>query len=169
MMRSAFSLAAILPVACAGANADSAWDAHKDVALSVSPLVREIAASDTFLGCKAHPNSDRFEAICDVCNVDFYGDKDLPFNADPDTDASIVGVKGWATHFYHEIERDPADNVLRVVVTGERDSEKFATTDLNADAIQSLFDDANAWCQARGKGEFRLLKYDIDPFLEETA
>lgn len=165
-MRLSFVLAATVLTACVGANADAAWDAHKEVALDVSPLNREIAASDTFLGCKAHPEREKFEAICDVCNVDFYADKDLPFNADPDTEAPVVGMKGWATHFYHEIERDAEDDVLRVAITGERASEKFATRELNGDTVQALFDEANAWCQARGRGEFRVLKNDIESFVQ---
>jgi hypothetical protein len=168
MTRLSTSLAAVLP-ACAVGGADGNWDAHKDVALDVSPLVREIAASDTFLACKAHPRVDRFEAICDVCNVDFYPDKDLPFSADPDTDAPVIGVKGWATHFYHEIERNADDDSLRVVVTGERASEKFETRELNANTVQALFDEANAWCQARGDGEFRVLRNDIEPFIERVS
>lgn len=155
------TLAAVLP-ACAGAGA---MDAYQQEALSASPLKREIAASDLFLGCKPHPEKDRFDAICDVCNVDIYADKDLPFNADPDTDAPIVGVKGWATHFYHELKNDADTGAPKIIVTGERATKSYATRALDGKAIQSLFDEANAWCQARESGEFRVLKNEIESFV----
>ncbi|MEM7330246.1 MAG: hypothetical protein AAF437_15995 [Pseudomonadota bacterium] len=168
MKRLAIPLAAVLP-ACAAAGADDAMTALKQQALDVSPLKREIAASDTFFSCNAHPEPDRYDAICEICNVDLFPDKDLPFNADPETDAPVVGVKGWATHYYHEFK--PRDGVPepRISATGERASEKFETRDLSVAAIQALFDEANAWCKARGDGEFRLLKNDIVSFVDGVA
>lgn len=165
MKRLSLSLAAVLP-ACA---VDGAMEPYKQEALSVSPLKREIAAADIYLGCKPHPRKDRFDAICDVCNVDLYPDKDLPFNADPDIDAPIVGVRGWATHFYHEIETDPNTGMPSVAITGERASEKFETRELDSATIHALFDEATAWCRARGVGEFRLLKNEIDAFSGEVS
>lgn len=157
------SLAAALP-ACA-ASQGGPMDEFKRQAQTISPVNRAIAASDTFFFCKAHPEADRFDALCEICNVDLYADKDLPFNADPDTDAPIVGVKGWATHFYHEYKPRDGDPNPRIAVTGEHASQKFTTRDLRSDAIEALFADANAWCQARGEGEFRVLKNEIETFV----
>ncbi|MEL7032414.1 MAG: hypothetical protein AAGL97_02145 [Pseudomonadota bacterium] len=164
MKRLSLSLAAVLP-ACAAAGADSKVDAYKQAALGVSPLNREIAASESFIECRVLPQSEYYGAICDVCNVDLYADKDLPFNADPDTEAPIIGVKGWATHFYHEIERAEADLAPKIGATGERASKRFETSTLEIEAIETLFDEANAWCQARESGEFRELKNEIEAFV----
>ncbi|MEM9180855.1 MAG: hypothetical protein AAGA89_14165 [Pseudomonadota bacterium] len=162
------SLAAALP-ACAAAGSDPAIESYKQAALGVSPLNREIAASESFIECRVLPETEKFGAICDVCNVDFYPDKDLPFNADPDTEAPIIGVKGWATHFYHEIDRANAGAAPKIAVTGERATKRFGTSVLEAEAIQALFDEANAWCQAREKGELRVLKNDIEGFVGGLA
>ena len=157
------TLAAILPACAAGA--DGGMEALKAQAINTSPLEREIAASNTFYFCKEHPNPARFVALCEACSVDFYANKDLPFNADPDTEAPIVGVKGWATHFYHEYKPWDDDPEPRITVTGERAYQKFETDDLTVSAIESLFDEANAWCQDRRAGEFQVLKNEIESFV----
>ena len=161
------TLAAALP-ACA-ASQMGAMASYKEQALNASPLKREIVASETFYFCREHPNADRFDALCEICNVDFYPDKDLPFNADPDADAPIIGVKGWATHFYHEFKPRDGDPMPRIAVTGERASQKFETTDLSEQAIRALFEDANAWCAARGAGELRVTKNEIAAFVGGLA
>ena len=120
----------------------------------------------TFFSCDAHPNPDRYDAICEVCNVDVYPDKDLPFNADPDTEAPIVGVKGWATHYYHEFKPWGDDPEPRISSTGERASQKFETTSISIRAINVLFDEANAWCRERGDGEQTILKREVVAFVE---
>lgn len=153
-------------VACTAAGADTSMESFKAQAVANAPLEREIAASVTFFSCDEHPNPDRFDAICEVCNVDFYPDKDLPFNADPDTDAPVVGVKGWATHYYHEFKPWGDDPEPRISVTGERASQKFETTSLSVRAINVLFDEANAWCRERGDGEQTILKREIEAFVE---
>lgn len=163
MKRLGVTLAAALP-ACA-ASVDSGMDAYKAQAINASPLKREIAASTTFYFCKAHPEPDRYDALCEICNVDLYADKDLPFNADLDTDAPIVGVKGWATHIYHEYKPWGDDAAPRISATGERASQKFETDELNVQAIESLFEEANSWCRDRRKGEFQVQKNEIESFV----
>ena len=163
MSRFGLTLAAALP-ACAG-GADGAMEAYKAQAIGASPLIREIAASNTFYFCKPHPEPDRFVALCEVCNVDLYADKDLPFNADPDTDAPVIGVKGWATHFYHEFKPWDEGTEPRISVTGERATQKFETNELTTPAIEAVFEAANGWCQARRSGEFQILKNEIESFV----
>lgn len=165
-MRAAFALPVVGLAACAAAGGDDAMAAFKAQVIDASPLEREIAASNTFYFCKPHPEPDRYDAICEVCNVDLYADKDLPFNADPDTDAPIVGVKGWATHFYHEFKPWGDDPAPRVSVTGERATQKFETDQLDAASIGALFEAANDWCRSRRSGEFTLLKNEIESFVE---
>lgn len=165
MMRALLPLIGLGLVACAVSDQNQMAD-FKTQAIEASPLVREIAASNRFFFCKDHPQPDRFVAICEVCNVDFYPDKDLPFNADPDTEAPIIGVKGWATHFYHEFKPRDGDPKPRITVTGERATQRFETSDLTVEAIETLFASANEWCEARGAGEYRLLKNEISAFVE---
>lgn len=164
----AFSLgfATLTLSACSMASNGGGMDGLKEQVIAASPVEREIAASALFYNCGKHPFSESFVAYCEVCNVDLYADKDLPFNADPDTDAPIVGVKGWATHFYHEFEQDGVDGEPRIAVTGERASQKFETQDLSVPAITDLFADANGWCMGIGDGEFVLLRDDIEEFVE---
>ena len=138
----------------------------KAQAIHSSPLTRDIAASNTFYFCKRHPEADRFDALCEACDVNVFADKDLPFNADPDTNAPIVGVKGWATHFYHEYQPWGDDPKPRISVTGERATQKFETSDLSAEAVQALFDEANTWCRSRREGEFQVLKNEIASFVQ---
>lgn len=138
----------------------------KAQAVHSSHLTRDIAASNTFYFCGAHPEADRFDALCEACDVNLFADKDLPFNADPDTDAPVVGVKGWATHFYHEYKPWGDDLKPRISVTGERATQKFETSDLSAEAVEALFDEANAWCRSRREGEFQVLKNEIASFVE---
>jgi len=165
----AFSLGLAALSACAVTSDSQGFDGLKDQVIEASPLEREIAASAFFYFCGEHPLSERFVALCEVCNVDLYADKDLPFNADPDTDAPIVGVKGWATHYYHEFEQQGDESEPRIGVTGERASQRFETKDLSAAAIRDLFADANSWCTGIGDGKFVLLKDDIDAFVAEVT
>ena len=168
MMRVGVSLVGVSIAACASAG-DDPMAGSKAQAVAGSPLVREIAASNRFYYCEEHPEPDRFVALCEVCNVDVYADKDLPFNADPDTDAPIVGVKGWATHFYHEFKPRDDDPTPRIAVTGERATQKFESSDLTVEAIEALFASADEWCQGRGTGEYRLLKNEIAAFVEGVS
>ncbi|MHA7900127.1 MAG: hypothetical protein ACX94B_09700 [Henriciella sp.] len=166
-MRTALiGLPAMACAACGTTNEVGAMEDFKQQAINQSPYEREIAASTTFYFCADHPNPDRFVALCEVCNVDLYADKDLPFNADPDTDAPIVGVKGWATHFYHEFKPWGDDPKPRVSVTGERASERFATNTMTVEAIEALFSEANAWCTSRRDGDFQVQKNEIAVFVE---
>jgi hypothetical protein len=151
--------------ACGSAGAESDMADFKAQAINHSPLQREIAASVTFYSCAEHPSAD-FDALCEVCNVDLYPDKNLAFNEDPDTEAPVMGVKGWATHFYHEYKPWGDDPEPRISSTGERASKKFETTSLSKRAINVLFDEANAWCQDRRDGEFQVLKDEVDAFVE---
>ena len=166
MKLTALSIGLASLAACASSATDTPTDGLKAQVINASPLKREIAASAHFYFCGEHPQSDRFVALCEVCNVDLYADKDLPFNADPDTDAPIVGVKGWATHFYHEFQQNGEEPEPRLVVTGERDSKRYETKDLSVSGIKALFSDANNWCVNAGAGEFVLLKDDISTFVE---
>lgn len=167
-MRCLACLSVIGLAACTAAPEPDPMADLKDQAINASPLKREIAASNTFYSCKPHPEPDRYDAICEACAVDLYPDKNLAFNANPDTEAPIVGVKGWATHFYHEYKPWGGDPKPRISVTGERATQKFESDDLSAPAIREVFDDMNAWCMARrgGTGEFHLLKDEIDVFVE---
>ena len=163
MKRLGLFLAATL-MACS-AGADGALDVYKDAAINASPLQREIAASVTFYSCDEY-TSDGYVAMCEVCNVDLYPDKNLAFNENPDTEAPVVGVKGWATHYYHAFKPGADGEPPRISSTGERASKKFETTSLSKRAINVLFDEANAWCQARRSGEFQVLKDDVNAFVE---
>lgn len=165
-MRFILALSALGLVACGSVEAEGDMADLKEQAVNASPLVREIAASNTFFFCKAHPEPDRYDALCEACEVNLFADKDLPFNANPDTDAPIVGVKGYATHFYHEYKPWGDDPKPRISATGERGTKKFETKELTVDAVQELFEDANMWCRARRKGEFLVLKDEIKPFIE---
>ena len=164
-MRLVFALSALSLAACGTAGADASMAEFKEQAINQSPLNREIAASVTFYSCGEHPNAD-YDAICEVCNVDLYPDKNLAFNENPDTEAPIVGVKGWATHYYHEYKPWGDDPNPRISSTGERASKKFETTSLSKRAINVLFDEANVWCQDRRDGEFQVLKDEVDAFVE---
>ena len=164
-MRAALALSAFGLVACGSAGADDAMAEFKAQAIKASPLQREIAASVTFYSCDEHPD-EGYDAICEVCNVDLYPDKNLAFNENPDTEAPIIGVKGWATHYYHEFKPWGDEPEPRISSTGERASKKFETTSLSKRAINVLFDSANAWCQQRQDGEFHELKDDVDAFVE---
>lgn len=163
-MRSVSALLGTGLAACAATQSEP-MDDLKAQAINTSPLERQIAASNTFYFCKDHPQPERFDALCEVCNVDFYPDKDLPFNADPDTEADIVGVKGWATHFFHEYKPRDVDPRPRIAVTGERAYETFKTRELTVEGIERVFEAANAWCQDRAPGEYRLLKNEIETFV----
>lgn len=165
-MRFLLALSALGLVACGPTLAEGDMTDFKKQAVHASPLNREIAASNTFFFCKPHPEPDRYVALCEACDVNLYPDKDLPFNAPRDTDAPIVGVKGWATHSYHEYKPRGDNPKPRISATGERGTQQFKTRELTVDAVQTLFDDANMWCRARRKGEFLVLKDEIKPFIE---
>ncbi|MEM9055722.1 MAG: hypothetical protein AAGB16_10395 [Pseudomonadota bacterium] len=166
MMRSIIFVAALSLAACGSVQAEDEMADLKEQAVNASPLVREVAASNTFFFCNDHPEPDRYHALCEACEVNLFPDKDLPFRADPDTDAPIVGVKGWATHYYHEYKPWGDDPKPRISATGERATKKFETKELTVEAVQTLFEDANMWCRARRKGEFLILKDEIESFIE---
>ena len=164
MMRSVSALLGTGLAACAATQSEP-MDDLKAQAIDGSPLERQIAASNTFYFCKDHPKPERFDALCEVCSVDFYPNEDLPFSGHPNPEAQIVGVKGWATHFYHEYKPRDGDPRPRITVTGERASATFITDDLTVEAIEREFEAANAWCQDRAPGEYRLLKNEIETFV----
>lgn len=164
-MRAVLALTAFSLVACGSAGAHGAMADFKEMAINASPVQREVAASVTFYSCDEH-KQDGYAAICEVCNVDLYPNKNLAFNENPDTEAPIIGVKGWATHYYHEFRSLAESEPPQISSTGERGSKKFETTSLSKRAINVLFDEANAWCRERRDGEFQVLKDEVDAFVE---
>lgn len=155
--------------ACSAVNASDNWSDFKAQAVGHSPLVREIAASNTFYRCSEHPDADAYDGLCEACDVGLYADKDLPATADPDQDAPIVGLKVFATHFYHEYKPWGDNPNPRISSTGERGTKTFRTSEVNALAARDLFEQANAWCQERRKGEFLVLKDEIDTYFAGEA
>lgn len=158
--------------ACAATDTAAVSDEMADFkrqAVEVSPVTNAIAASNTFYFCGAHPQADRFDALCEACDVDLYFDKDLPFNADPAQDAPVVGLKAYATHYYHEYKPWHEGEAPRITVTGERGRRKFEAREVTPEAAHDLFDQANAWCQARRDGEFLVRKEEIDAMIVEAG
>lgn len=158
------TLPALGLVACSNAVPAGAMLDWKDQAVNASPLVRQIAASNTFYFCDRHPEPERYDAICEACDVDLFVDKDLPVTADPDQAAPIVGLKVFATHFYHEYKPWGDDPKPRISVSGERASQTFRTKEVSAAAARDFFDQGNAWCRGRRDGEFHVLKDEIETY-----
>lgn len=159
-MRFALALSALGLVACGSAGADNVMSEFKEQAVTVTPVKNAIASSNTFYFCKAHP-SERFDLLCEACDVSLHDDVD---------DAGkVIGMKAWATHYYHELKPWNEGEAPRITTSGERADEKFIALEPTAIAARTIFNEANAWCQARREGEFLVRKDEVDAFFEEAV
>ncbi|MEM9055108.1 MAG: hypothetical protein AAGB16_07270, partial [Pseudomonadota bacterium] len=140
MKRFIFAFAAFGLVACGLAGADDDMAGYKEQAINVTPIQNAIASSNTFYFCKAHP-SKQFDILCEACDVSLHDDVDEAGN--------VVGMKAWATHYYHELKPWNEGEAPRITTTGERADEKFVASEPAAAAAHIIFEKANTWCQVR--------------------
>lgn len=141
--------------ACAPANAD--MEPFKQQVIEHAPVKHAIAASSTFFFCEEAPEKS-YDILCEACEVSLH---------DIDKDGEITHHKAWATHFYYELKPWEEGERPRISTVGERGTNNWETKGLTPEAARSVWEKANNWCQARGDGEFHMLKDSIDVWFAE--
>lgn len=143
-MRWAFPplLAAI--AACSAAAGVSS--PHEAEVVSVTPSTHAIATSTIFFGC---PIATEERATCFACDVTLH-----------DTDEG--GLVAFASHWKHDLKPWDGRDTLQVTVSGEVADTKFTADVQTVEAATALFGEAETWCAGRGKGNYHLLKNEID-------
>lgn len=153
-------LPAIAVCACGSAGADDAMAEYKAQAVNSTPITNAIASSNTLYFCKDHPG-DRFDILCEACDVSLHDDVNEA--------GDIVGMTAWATHDYHELKPWEDGEAPRIAVSGERGDARFVADEPTAEASQAVFEAANAWCQTRRPGEFLIRKNEIEALFAGEA
>jgi len=139
---SLLSLAAI--TACSAAAAVSS--PHEAEVVSVTPSTHAIAVSTIFFGCPVETDE---KATCFACDVTLH-------------DTEEGGLVAFASHWKHDLKPWDGRDRLQVTVSGEVADTKFTAAVQTEEAAAGLFGEAETWCAERGKGNYHLLKNEID-------
>jgi len=152
-MRVAAGLPAMALAAC-GASAGSPSAMFEDYVVNHTPTEYAMAASSTFFRCRAGKEADEY--WCYACEVTVH-----------ETDEG--GLVAYASDYEHELKPWEEGGPPKISVTGEVGDEKFTSDQQSAAEARRIFDEANAWCKARRKGTFHLLKDEIDTHFSGEA
>lgn len=141
-----FGLVSLLLAAAACGASATVTSPHEQEIVSRTPASHAIAASTIFFGC---PKEEAEEARCYACDVTLH-DRD---------DGTLVA---YASHWDHKLKPWEGRESLQVSVSAEVADTKFTADEQTAEAAHRLFGEAETWCAGRGKGNYHLLKNEID-------
>lgn len=143
----AAGLMGLLAVAACGTSAASAGEKLRETVIAGTPTERAIAASNRFFDCRDGKVSG--EHLCYDCQVTLH-------------ERIGEGLVAYASDYEHLLRPWEEGGEPRITVTGERGDARFTSEQPTAEAAREIFNAANAWCESRDKGSFRLLKDEIE-------
>ena len=155
-----FGVLASLFSLCACAEAQDPFAEFKTDAVNATPTSRAVAASNTFYFCNEHPEPDRYTILCEACDVTLHRRK---------SGQSQDGLVVYASHVRHDLRPRDDNPRPRLSRTGDVASETYRSETASVEDAKRLFSEANDWCQSRQKGEFVILKNEIETTFESDA